>query len=100
MKHKHNTASQIHAHHLLLILGAKTGVFLMKMRINVFKFLLSLEGHSVYYSNEKQLLYVCFCLTAGLYKFYHRSDQTGIPCIKCVLKNTFSKLIADTLVLK
>ena len=33
---------KIHAHPLLLILSAKTDVFLRKMRIKVFKFLLSL----------------------------------------------------------
>ena len=56
----------------------------MKMRIKVFKFLLSLEEHSVYYSNEKQLLCPCFCLTTGRYKFDHTSVQMGIKCIKCV----------------
>ena len=58
----------------------------MQMRLKVVKFLLSLEEHSVYYSNEKQFLYTCFCLTTGLYKFYHMSAQMGIPCIKCVLE--------------
>ena len=58
----------------------------MKMRIKVFKFLLSLEEHSVYYSNEKQLLSAYLCLKTGLYKFYHTSAQMGIPCIKCVLE--------------
>ena len=38
---------------LLLILRAKTDVYLMKMRIKGFKFLLSLEEHSVYYLNAK-----------------------------------------------
>ena len=54
----------------------------MKNRIKVFIFLLSLEEHSAYYSNEKQLLCACFCLATGLYKSYHTSAQMGIPCIK------------------
>ena len=41
------------------VLRAKMGVFLMKMCIKVFKFLLNLEEHSVYYSNEKRLNGFC-----------------------------------------
>ena len=58
----------------------------MKMLIKVFKFILNLEEPSVYYANEKQLMCVCFCLTTGLYKFYHTSAQMGIPCKKYVLE--------------
>ena len=50
---------------------------------------LSLEEHSVYYSNKKQLLCVCVCLTTGPNKFYQASAQLGIPCIKCVLEELF-----------
>ena len=72
----------------------------MKKRIKVFKFLSSLEEHSVYYSNEKQLLCTYFCLTTGLYKFYHTSAQMGVPCIKYVLEElwkTNSQNSADTI---
>ena len=67
----------------------------MKMHMKVFKFILSLEEHSVHCSNEKQLPVACFCLTTGLFKFYHTSAQMGIPCIKWVL-DKFSKLTVDT----
>ena len=54
--------------------------------IKMFKPILCLEEHSVYYSNEKQILCACFCLTTGLNKFYHTSAQMDIPSIKCVLE--------------
>ena len=61
-----------------MILRANPGLSVMKMCIEVCNFLLSLEEHSVYYSNEKQQLCAYFCLTTGLNKFYHTSDQMGI----------------------
>ena len=66
-------------------------------------FLLSLEEHSVYYSNEKQLMWTCLCLTTGLNKFYHTSARMGIPCIKCVLEElckTYSQNSQPTQVLR
>ena len=69
-----------------MILRAKMDVCFKKMRISVCNFLLSLEEHLVYYSNEKQFLCACFCLTIWVNKFYHSSAQMGIPCIKCVLE--------------
>ena len=54
----------------------------MKMRIKVLKFILSLEEHSVYYSNDK----TASVRLPGLYMFYHTNTQMGIPCIKCVLE--------------
>ena len=38
-----------------------------------FAFKLSLEEHSVYYLNDKQLLGACFCLTTGHNKYCHAS---------------------------
>ena len=72
----------------------------MKMRIKVLNAFLSLEEHSVFYSNEKQLMCTYFCLTTWFYKFYHTSAQMGISwCKMCpgrIVKNKFSKLTADT----
>ena len=36
--------------------------------------------------NEKQSMCACFSLETWLNKFYHTSDQMGISCIKCVMK--------------
>ena len=65
----------------------------MKIRIKVFKFLLSLEEQSFYYSNEKQLLCACFCLTIGLYKFYNMSAQMGTPGINVSWKNCEEQIL-------
>ena len=40
----------------------------MKLRIQVCDFLLRLEEHSAYYSNEKQHMCASFCLETGLNK--------------------------------
>ena len=37
-----------------------------------------IEEHLVYYSNEKQILSVSFCLTTGLFKFYPTRVKMGI----------------------
>ena len=44
---------------LLMILRAIPAVFFHEMRIYVCIFLLSLDEHSVYYSNEKKTASVC-----------------------------------------
>ena len=65
----------------------------MKKCIQVFKFLFSLEEHTVYYSDEKNASVRLLCLTPGLYKFYHTSAQMGIPCIKCVLEELWKTIL-------
>ena len=79
---------EIHAYPSFNDFKSYTGCIFYEMRIYVCNFLLSLEEHLVYYSNEKikQLLCACFCLTTGLNKFYHTIAKMGIPCIKVVLK--------------
>ena len=71
---------------LCLIWRAKTDASSKKIRIYVWEFLLSIEEPSVYYSNEKQPMFACFCLATGLNKFFHKSAQMGISCINCVLE--------------
>ena len=52
----------------------KMDVFFMKISIQVYSYLLSSEEHSVYYSNENQLLGVCFAWQLGL-----RSSILQVP---------------------
>ena len=70
---------------MLLIVKMQT------IRMKVRYFLLSLEEHSVYYSNEKQPMYACFCMATGLNKFFHTGAQMGISCIKCVVVVVFER---------
>ena len=55
-------------------LRSKTGIFLKKNAYESDQMSLKFRGASVYYSNEKQLLCACFCLTAGF-----KSSTIGVP---------------------
>ena len=49
----------------------------------------------VVFPDHTHLLFLCacFCLTTGLYKFYHTSDQMGIPCINVSWKNCETQIL-------
>ena len=72
----------IHTNPYLHVLN-KMGVSFMKTPTKVCNFLLSLEEHSVYYSDENQLLSDCFCLAT---QFYHTNTQMSISLINYFLE--------------
>ena len=85
LKQKHDTeARNIRPSPLNDFKSLNGCIFYENAYFSVFNFLFSLEEHSISYSNEKQLQCAYFCLTTGLNKFYHRSAQMIIPCIKSV----------------
>ena len=72
----------------------------MKTHIKVFKFLLSFEEHSVYYSNEKTasvrlLLLDNWALQVRPYKCQNGHSIYKM-CRERIVKNKFLKLTADT----
>ena len=66
-----------------MILRAKTGVSFTKA------FFLSLDEHSVYHSNENQILSTYFCLKTVLYKFYSKQSMYKI----CPGRNVKKKIL-------
>ena len=57
--------------------------------------LLSLEDHSIYHWNEKNLLCACVYLTSGLNKFRDISAQMRTPCIKCAMEEIQKQILKN-----
>ena len=102
LKHNYNIAFQNTHPPPFTDFKSKNGCIPNENAYKSVQFFLSLEEHSVYYSNENSFCAPAFSWQLG-FMFCHTSAQMGIPRIKCVLEElwkTNSQNLQPTQVLK